>query len=744
MSFAHPYWLGLVIPWCLLMMSCWWRQRPALDYVERRVGERFRPVFSRHSVRSGRRHLQGLTLMGLLLIVAAAQPYLPDTEDTLEVEAPDVLLLLDASASMNAGDVDDFGGDEPVKSRFEVAQRLAGALVESMPDARFGLITYSGVATIQLPLVQDHETVLDALRVAEIHNFYQNTGSNLRSALEAIMPYAVDRSSSLQVVMLGDGEIPPPREGEDAEDFSDAMEALVHQEVPIHTLSIGSLTGQNRLIFDFRDVVAGKDEKTVLRDFTTRRVDRHFKKISRATGGFFSPAEVGSARELADAIALHGREASIADEQARFDLTWFFVLAFGVLWLAERLLLGPKPASQPDFDLNALGSEPAGEPDAGRGRGLGKVLPVALITIIGGCGDDLLERAHRVNERGIQMDVARLHGAAQRQYEKSRAYGIRVEIPTYNQARSAMLEQEYAEAHRLFQAALEIQPELAEALYNDGVTLYEWGVAERDPKDCRLERTLDLWQNARIRFSTASEVAGEALAQDADRNEAFLGDQLEMLDELIESPPAHCFEQSQGSQGGAQGSQGGSQGSQGGSQGSQGGSQGSQGGSQGSQGGSQGSQGGSQGSQSSGQGGNPSGDSEVGSSGAGADDPEGQNPEGQDPEGQDPEGQDPEGQDPEGQDPEGQDPEGQDPEGQDPGGSQDPGRSGGAGSSSMFQGGSGGEPKQELSAEQLAEIEKALARIADQGREEGHYHRRSFEEQFSETSWRNPQAEIWW
>ena len=44
----------------------------------------------------------------------------------------------------------------------------------------------------------------------------------------------------------------------------------------------------------------------------------------------------------------------------------------------------------------------------------------------------------------------------------------------------------------------------------------------------------------------------------------------------------------------------------------------------------------------------------------------------------------------------------------------------------------------------LGRIAEALARIGEQGREEGKFHRRTLPEQFGKEHWSNPDRVIWW
>lgn len=175
--------------------------------------------------------------------------------------------------------------------------------------------------------------------------------------------------------------------------------------------------------------------------------------------------------------------------------------------------------------------------------------------------DTPFERARRDNERGIVLDGMGMHDEARRLYERSRGYGeppeVPTEIPTYNLGRSYVLSERYAEAHETFEEALLLAPELAEAYYDDGLALYCWGAAERDPRNCDLARTRDLWQAASERLGAALARAepGSRLADLALTNAAAVARELAALERLIAEPPERC--QSESLQGGGGGGEGG-------------------------------------------------------------------------------------------------------------------------------------------------------------------------------------------
>lgn len=683
-AFDHPALLLLALPWLVFWGWLVRRQESALETVERLVSPRFRTLFSRYGRRSLRGHLAAILALGLLLVVAGARPTLRGGREAV-AEKGRVLLILDASASMYAGDVAplEAGAGQP-ENRFELARDLARGLVEELEGYRFALATFSGVTTLHLPMTVDRRLLEDALAHVEVHNYYQNTGSRISEALSTVFRFVDPDRDDLQVVLIGDGELPTE------DDYEPTLETLADQRIPVHGLTVGSLEGEGRRIFDFRDVVAGKpvEERRVLRNFTTRREDVHLRRIARRTGGVFAVADRPALRDLVAAIrARPARERLTGERSARLDVTAWPLALFlaGFLLHASSLGSGRK---RPDsaFDLNAIAPPRPPRPAASsRSRGAAAVALLAAVASTLSCADGPMRRAHRANERGIALDALRQHDAARSYYERSIGYRLEPEIPTYNLARSLTLQDRYSEAHELYQEAMKLRPDLTEAHYNDGMVLFRWGRAEIDPRGCDLERTLELWQGAERRFAAAAELAGQDpdLEQRARLNLHAVTRALAEIEALIAEPPPACQPPpSPPAAGGGDGQDREDEGEQAGGGGEE---------------------------------------DDPGESGGGGEEDEDPGEEGGDKE------------------------EDEDP-GEGSGGGEDERQGDGEPEQEGAGGGAGGpeEVERPLAPDELAQIEAELERIAAQAAESGKFHRRTRPEQFGRDSWSDPEAVIWW
>ncbi len=553
-TLAHPLIALLVLPWLLLCALLWRWQATALAWIESHVAPRFRPALTATSWRGLTVHTVLIGLCGLALIAAAAGPRHLG-EAVTHVQRGRILFLLDGSASMAATDAAVLAGSvEPPQNRFAASQRIASELVAQLDGYRFALAIFSGHSTLQLPMTADRSLVTESLRVAELHNHYRNTGSSFTAALDSALhflttPTAGDPEAGLQIVLLSDGEMPF------GEDFSEPLAALVEADVPIHGVAIGSNEGQARLIYDFRDVVAKKKKKRVLQKFTTRRVERHLRRMARESGGHFALGEGAVVRELAREI--ERRQAGMVTlpspngAKSYRDLSlWSLGLFLLGFWL-HRLWLPRRRRGTFEVDWNWLGESEKHRSPSRRGTGTALIVAGALLggSLIN-CTGSLDDRARRENELGIASDATGDQAAARRHYERSILYRVSPEVPIHNLARSVALSGDFTGAHRLFQRAIRLAPELIEAHYGDGIVLYEWGEAQRDPRGCELDRTLELFQAAERRWQHAAEVGpATPLQANARLNHEFVVARIDEIKALIAAPPAECTPPQQGGSG---------------------------------------------------------------------------------------------------------------------------------------------------------------------------------------------------
>lgn len=150
--------LLLPLPW----LAARWRPRAEVGPALRLPGQPF--LLDSGGVAAAGPRLAGMTvLIWLCLVVALARPLWPEAVPA-QPAPPDLLLVLDISASMDAEDLLLHG--RPA-SRLTVAKAIAAELVHSQGAGRVGLVVFGSAAHVLTPLTRDKAALLDGLAALE-------------------------------------------------------------------------------------------------------------------------------------------------------------------------------------------------------------------------------------------------------------------------------------------------------------------------------------------------------------------------------------------------------------------------------------------------------------------------------------------------------------------------------------------------------------------------------------------------
>ncbi len=231
-GFSQPWWLAAAALWALAMIFLAWWQKAPLEWIRERVAERFRRRLTRYCVpsarlrrdvpsarlrrdvpsarlrrdlRRARWHFVFLFALGAALIAAAAGPFVVAAGER-EIESRTVLIVLDASLSMGATDVEPHPGpkrraegaqtQQQPASRFDHATAFAAELIEAMPDAAFGLISFSGVTVVHAPPTRDRSALATVLETITYHVDLTLSGTRYSSACGAVIHIAQHQRGS--------------------------------------------------------------------------------------------------------------------------------------------------------------------------------------------------------------------------------------------------------------------------------------------------------------------------------------------------------------------------------------------------------------------------------------------------------------------------------------------------------------------------------------------------------------------
>jgi Ca-activated chloride channel homolog len=226
LAFHSPHYLwGLLVLPVLLVWGFWERRRRAVL--------RFSAahVFAQHG-RGLRTYL--LPLLPLLRVAAVGAAIValarPQTRDTrvrdLSVEGIDIVVALDLSTSMEAGDF------RP-QNRLHVAKEVLADFISSRVNDRIGLVVFSGAAYTQAPLTLDYGVLKEVLR--QLRTRVLEDGTAIGDALATALNRLRDSDAKSRVVVLitdGDnnaGKISPLD--------SASMAKSLH--IPVYTILVG-------------------------------------------------------------------------------------------------------------------------------------------------------------------------------------------------------------------------------------------------------------------------------------------------------------------------------------------------------------------------------------------------------------------------------------------------------------------------------------------------------------------------
>jgi len=228
----------------------------------------------------------------LLIFFALLQPQWGKTEQTIEQEGRDLLILLDISKSMLAQDM------KP--SRLDFAKLKIRNLLPKLDYERIGLIVFSGSSFVQCPLTADHAAFLMFLQHVDTEIISSGTtalDTALKKALE-VFASAQGRKNKLVLLMT------------DGEDYSLSLDSIskkaIREGLNLFALGIGTSEGAPIPQFDFRRNQIGHETDESGKIALSKLDERVLKKLTSDLGGHYVKATYDD-RDL-DSIARRVKE----------------------------------------------------------------------------------------------------------------------------------------------------------------------------------------------------------------------------------------------------------------------------------------------------------------------------------------------------------------------------------------------------------------------------------------------------
>lgn len=164
----------------------------------------------------------------ILLALLVARPQLVDNRSTVFIEGIDIMLVLDASGSMNIQDFDN-------ETRFDVAKKEALRFIEKREHDPIGLVIFGNSSVSRCPITLDKNILKDIINQTNV-GVIDPQGTVLSAAvLMAENRLKDSKSKSKIIILLTDGE---PSENDVPSSL--AIEVAKKVGVKIYTIGIGS------------------------------------------------------------------------------------------------------------------------------------------------------------------------------------------------------------------------------------------------------------------------------------------------------------------------------------------------------------------------------------------------------------------------------------------------------------------------------------------------------------------------
>ncbi len=225
-SFEYPYLILLLIPiiWCLYRCREYLKQRYFVHLQFLPVKRSFMKIEWIVKI-----------LIFILLCIALASPIIIDKSNPLNRFGKDIVLVIDASGSMNASgfDVEDEFSQGERLSRFSLTKIVAKKFILSRESDNVGIVLYGDFAFIASPITYEKEIVVDMLSYLSEGMAGQNTaiGEGISMGVRA---FKHSQAKNKVMILLSDGE-----HNSGSISPKDALVLAKNVGIKIYTIAIG-------------------------------------------------------------------------------------------------------------------------------------------------------------------------------------------------------------------------------------------------------------------------------------------------------------------------------------------------------------------------------------------------------------------------------------------------------------------------------------------------------------------------
>ena len=408
----------------------------------------------------------GLMLLALALIgVALARPQYGVDWIERKARGLDIVFVLDSSKSMLATDL------RP--TRLDRAKLAIIDLVKRLESDRIGLVAFAGNAFLQTPPTLDYSAFrenLDSIGQTSISRGGSDIGRAIREAAKA---FPKDNNFKV-VILLTDGE-------DQEQQAIDTAREVAKDGIKIYTIGIGTPEGE------YLKVRNAQGTEEFIRDSSGQPVrsqldERTLQEIAQLTGGSYSRLSDQSLNTLYNSVlaTLPREERESELQEARIERFQWALSAACILLVLEIFI---RRRSKASIQLAVI------------------IATTSLLLPIPSEAQELEPATAPTESLELPLPPTQ---------ESSEAIIQEVETDPrvlYNQAHAQLDAGDYAEATRLYEAAIELSEDVSlerDALYNMAHSINQVGEAALEAQD--FEAAIESWKQAEALFKSANEI----------------------------------------------------------------------------------------------------------------------------------------------------------------------------------------------------------------------------------------------
>ena len=321
---AAALWALILVP---LLAALYWyagrRGRVLMDrFGEHELVRRLRATVSVTAVR-----WKGALVLAAVaaLVLAVARPQFGTRVETLRRQGQDVMVALDVSRSMYAGDL--------APSRLERAKIEIARIIQRLDGDRIGLVAFAGDAFVQSPLTADYGAAMMFLSAMD-PTLMSTQGTDLARALTVSIEALEETPPENRIIVV-------VTDGEDHEGgLAEAIAAASGAQATVHTVGVGSPEGVPLPDVDgveARGRFRRDDQGNVI---TTRLNETALQDIALQTGGEYHRVGEGGGGlgRLLERIEDGGREVE-SREVTQFEEQFQIFLGAALLLLVVEVIV---------------------------------------------------------------------------------------------------------------------------------------------------------------------------------------------------------------------------------------------------------------------------------------------------------------------------------------------------------------------------------------------------------------------